>query len=34
MEFALQVSGLYEDVLAAARFAEARGLAAISLPDH
>ena len=34
IEFALQVSGLYEDVLAAARFAEARGLAAISLPDH
>ncbi|MGB9357323.1 MAG: LLM class flavin-dependent oxidoreductase [Acidimicrobiia bacterium] len=34
MEFAIQTSGLYEDVLAAARFSEERGLAAIALPDH
>lgn len=34
MEFALQVTGLYEDVLSAARFAENRELAAIALPDH
>ena len=34
MEFALQTSGLYEDVLEAARFSERRGLPAIALPDH
>lgn len=34
MDFALQASGTYEDVLAAARFAEQRGLAAFALPDH
>jgi alkanesulfonate monooxygenase SsuD/methylene tetrahydromethanopterin reductase-like flavin-dependent oxidoreductase (luciferase family) len=34
MDFALQVSGLYEDVLEAAQFAEARGLVALALPDH
>lgn len=34
MEFAIQTSGVYEDVLAAARFSEARGLPAIALPDH
>lgn len=34
MEFAIQTSGLYEDVLAAARFSEERGLPAIALPDH
>jgi alkanesulfonate monooxygenase SsuD/methylene tetrahydromethanopterin reductase-like flavin-dependent oxidoreductase (luciferase family) len=34
MEFALQVSGPYERVLAAARFSEERGLPAIAMPDH
>lgn len=34
MDFALQVSGLYENVLEAAQFAEARGLVALALPDH
>ena len=34
MEFAIQTSGAYEDVLAAARFSEERGLPAIALPDH
>ncbi len=34
MEFAIQTSGLYEDVLEAARFSEQRGLPAIALPDH
>jgi alkanesulfonate monooxygenase SsuD/methylene tetrahydromethanopterin reductase-like flavin-dependent oxidoreductase (luciferase family) len=34
MEFAIQTSGVYEDVLAAARFSEDRGLPAIALPDH
>lgn len=34
MEFALQTSGTYADVLAAARFSEQRGLPAIALPDH
>jgi len=34
MEFAIQTSGIYEDVLAAARFSEQRGLPAIALPDH
>ena len=34
MEFAIQTSGVYEDVLAAARFSEERGLPAIALPDH
>ena len=34
MEFAIQTSGIYEDVLAAARFSEERGLPAIALPDH
>ena len=34
MEFAIQTSGTYEDVLAAARFSEERGLPAIALPDH
>ncbi len=34
MEFALQTSGLYEDVLEAALFSEERGLPAIALPDH
>jgi len=34
MEFAIQVSGVYEDVLAAARFSEERSLPAIALPDH
>ena len=34
MEFAIQTTGVYEDVLAAARFSEARGLPAIALPDH
>ena len=31
MEFAIQTSGTYEDVLAAARFSEERGLPAIAL---
>jgi alkanesulfonate monooxygenase SsuD/methylene tetrahydromethanopterin reductase-like flavin-dependent oxidoreductase (luciferase family) len=34
MEFAIQTSGLYEDVLEVARFSELRGLPAIALPDH
>lgn len=34
MEYAIQTSGVYEDVLAAARFSEERGLPAIALPDH
>ncbi len=34
MEFAIQTSGLYEDVLEAARFSEQHGLPAIALPDH
>ena len=34
MEFALQTSGPYEDVLEAARFSEEQGLPAIALPDH
>ncbi|GMQ86388.1 MAG: LLM class F420-dependent oxidoreductase [Acidimicrobiia bacterium] len=34
MDFALQSSGTYDDVLKAARFAEQRGLAAFALPDH
>ena len=34
MELALQISGVYDDVLAAARWAENQGLAAVALPDH
>ncbi|MEN8113967.1 MAG: LLM class flavin-dependent oxidoreductase, partial [Actinomycetota bacterium] len=34
MEFALQTSGRYEDVLEVARFSEQQGLPAIALPDH
>lgn len=34
MEFSLQVSGIYDDVLAAARWAEERGMASVALPDH
>ena len=34
LEFSLQVSGLYDDVLSAALWAEERGLASVSLPDH
>jgi alkanesulfonate monooxygenase SsuD/methylene tetrahydromethanopterin reductase-like flavin-dependent oxidoreductase (luciferase family) len=34
MDFALQASGNYDDVLEAARFAEQRGFAAIAVPDH
>jgi len=34
MEFSLQVSGTYDDVLAAARWAEGRGMASVALPDH
>ena len=34
MEFAIQTSGVYEDVLAVAQFSEQRGLPAIALPDH
>jgi alkanesulfonate monooxygenase SsuD/methylene tetrahydromethanopterin reductase-like flavin-dependent oxidoreductase (luciferase family) len=34
MDYALQVSGPYETVLAAARFSEERGLAALAIPDH
>jgi alkanesulfonate monooxygenase SsuD/methylene tetrahydromethanopterin reductase-like flavin-dependent oxidoreductase (luciferase family) len=34
VELALQVVGSYDEVLRAARFAEERRLAAISLPDH
>jgi alkanesulfonate monooxygenase SsuD/methylene tetrahydromethanopterin reductase-like flavin-dependent oxidoreductase (luciferase family) len=34
MEFAIQTTGLYEDVLEVARFSERHGLPAIALPDH
>jgi alkanesulfonate monooxygenase SsuD/methylene tetrahydromethanopterin reductase-like flavin-dependent oxidoreductase (luciferase family) len=34
MDFAVQTSGRYGDVLRMARFAEDRGLPAIALPDH
>jgi alkanesulfonate monooxygenase SsuD/methylene tetrahydromethanopterin reductase-like flavin-dependent oxidoreductase (luciferase family) len=34
MHFALQTSGEYEEVLAAARWAEDNGLAAFGIPDH
>ena len=34
MDFALQASGTYDDVLEAARFAENRGLVGFALPDH
>jgi len=34
MEYALQVSGTYDHVLAAAGFARDRGLVAFALPDH
>lgn len=34
MEFALQVTGHYEKLVAAADFAVQRGLAALALPDH
>ncbi len=34
MELAMQIAGPYENVLAAANWAEARGLAALALPDH
>lgn len=34
MEFALQTSGSYNEVLSAARWAEAHGLAAFAVPDH
>ena len=34
MDFALQTSGTYDRVLAAARWAETNGLAAFALPDH
>lgn len=34
MEFALQTAGTYDEVLAAARWAEQRNLAAFTLPDH
>jgi alkanesulfonate monooxygenase SsuD/methylene tetrahydromethanopterin reductase-like flavin-dependent oxidoreductase (luciferase family) len=34
MDFALQASGTYDDVLEAALFAEKRALAAFALPDH
>ncbi|RPI22507.1 MAG: LLM class flavin-dependent oxidoreductase [Actinobacteria bacterium] len=34
MEYALQVAGPYENVLAAARFSEERGLPALAMPDH
>jgi alkanesulfonate monooxygenase SsuD/methylene tetrahydromethanopterin reductase-like flavin-dependent oxidoreductase (luciferase family) len=34
MDFALQASGNYDDVLEAALFAEKRGLASFALPDH
>jgi len=33
-EFAIQTSGVYEDVPAAAWFSEERGLPTIALPDH
>ncbi len=34
MDYALQVSGTYDHVLDAARFAIDRGLVALALPDH
>jgi alkanesulfonate monooxygenase SsuD/methylene tetrahydromethanopterin reductase-like flavin-dependent oxidoreductase (luciferase family) len=34
MQFSLQVSGVYDDVLAAARWADAQGMASVALPDH
>jgi len=34
MDFALQASGTYDDVLESARFAEKRGLVSLALPDH
>jgi alkanesulfonate monooxygenase SsuD/methylene tetrahydromethanopterin reductase-like flavin-dependent oxidoreductase (luciferase family) len=34
MDYALQVSGTYDHVLAAAQFAKQRGLVALALPDH
>jgi len=34
VEFGLQTRGSYDDVLAAARWAEGRGLACFALPDH
>lgn len=34
MEYGLQTSGIYDHVLAAARWAEDQGLAAFALPDH
>jgi len=34
MEFALQASGSYDTLLAAARWAEDRGLACFAIPDH
>jgi len=34
MEFSLQVSGLYDDVLSAALWAEEHALASVALPDH
>lgn len=34
MEYALQVSGSYDDILDAAAFATDRGLVALALPDH
>ncbi|MBT8213145.1 MAG: LLM class flavin-dependent oxidoreductase [Acidimicrobiia bacterium] len=34
MDFALQTSGSYDTALAAARWAEDRGLACLALPDH
>ncbi len=34
MQFALQTSGSYEEVLSAARWAEEHGLAAFAVPDH
>ncbi len=34
MDFALQAAGSYDDVLAAAQYAEERGLVAFALPDH
>jgi alkanesulfonate monooxygenase SsuD/methylene tetrahydromethanopterin reductase-like flavin-dependent oxidoreductase (luciferase family) len=34
MEYALQVAGPYKRLIAAARFAEDRGLVALALPDH
>jgi alkanesulfonate monooxygenase SsuD/methylene tetrahydromethanopterin reductase-like flavin-dependent oxidoreductase (luciferase family) len=34
VEFGLQTRGAYDDILIAARWAESRGLASFSLPDH